>query len=151
MVRSKAYERIAWEDRFNRPSVSGLRAGLVGSIKIFDQLRRHLLSLDGVSESFAWHGDCWRWTIEYHTEHSPEPLAVIVPSPDDLQLAVPLERDFVRNLSTRRMKRSVKEGIGLAQDPFDTHWGIWSVSDTLIDDLGDLVELKLTHQVKQVG
>ncbi len=153
MVSPKTYERLAWEDRFNRPTVARLRTALTeDSPRLFDQLRRALLGIDGVSESFAWHGACWRWTIEYHTEHSEEPLALVVPSPEDLQLAVPLDRDFVRSLSMRRMKRGIKDGIGLAQDPFDTRWGVWSVqSESLLDDLSDLLELKLRHQAKQAG
>ncbi len=153
MVSPKVYDRIAWEDRFNRPTIAKLRAALdPESAGMFDMLRGHLLALDGATENFAWHGDCWRWTIEYHTKHSDEPLALVVPSPADLQLAVPLERDFVRSLSLRRMKRPVKDGIGLAQDPFDTRLGVWSLqSETLLDDLLDLIELKLRHQAKQAG
>ena len=50
------------------------------------------------------------------------------------------------------MKRPVKDGIGLAQDPFDTRLGVWSLqSETLLDDLVDLIELKLRHQAKQAG
>ncbi len=153
MVSPKTYERLAWEDRFNRPTVSRLRTALNrDSARLFDQLRRDLLGIDGVSETFAWHGACWRWTIEYHTEHSEEPLAVMVPSPTDLQLTVPLERDFVRSLPIRRMKRPLRDGVSLAQEPFDTRWGVWSLqSEGLLDDLVDLLELKLRHQGKKAG
>ena len=153
MVSPTSYERAAWEDRFNRPTVDELRTALSPEAsKLFNQLRSHLLAVDGVTEGFTWQGDCWRWTIEYYTEHSEEPLALLVPSPTDLQLAVPLEREFVRSLSMRRMKRSVREGIGLAQDPFDTRWGVWSVNSAgLLDDLVDLVELKLRHLARLAG
>jgi hypothetical protein len=153
MVSPKGYDRSAWEDRFNRPTIDGLR-GSLGAIekKLFDRLRRELLSLEDVTEGYGWHGDCWRWTVEFHTKHSEDPLAVIVPSPSDLQLAVPLERDFVRSLPQRRMKRSVRDGIGLAQDPFDTRWGVWSIqSGGLLEDLVDLVELKLSDLALRAG
>ena len=153
MVSPKGYERAAWEDRFNRPTVEQLRVPLsAAASKLFDRLRRDVRSLEGVTESFAWHGDCWRWTIEFHTEHSDEPLAVLVPAPLDLQLAVPLDREFVRSLPQRSMKRSVRDGIGLAQDPFDTRWGVWSVQSAgLLDDLVDLIELKLRHLARRAG
>jgi hypothetical protein len=153
MVSPKGYERVAWEDRFNRPTVERLKVPLgAAATKLFDRLRHDLRSLEGVTESFAWHGDCWRWTIEFHTQHSDDPLAVLIPSPLDLQLAVPLDRDFVRSLPQRRMKRSVRDGIGLAEDPFDTRWGVWSVqSGGLRDDLVDLIELKLRHLARQAG
>ncbi len=153
MVSPTGYERAAWEDRFNRPTIEALRASLSSAAaKLLTQLRRHLLALDGVTEGFSWHGDCWRWTIEYYTDHSDEPLALLVPSPTDLQLAMPLEREFVRSLSMRRMKRSVREGIGLAQDPFDTRWGVWSIqSEGLLEDLTDLIEHKLRDQARRAG
>lgn len=153
MVSPKVYERAAWEDRFNRPAIDRLRASLgAAAKKLFDKLRNDLLSLEGVSESFAWHGDCWRWTIEFRTKHSDEPLAVVVPSPADLQLAVPMDREFVESLPQRRMKRSVRDGIGLAQEPFDTRWGVWSIqSVSLREDLVDLVELKLRHLARRAG
>jgi len=153
MVSPTIYERAAWEDRFNRPTIEALRAALSpDATKIFNQLRRHLLAVDGVTEGFNWQGVCWRWTIEYYTEHSEEPLALLVPSPTDLQLAVPLDREFVRSLSMRRMKRSVREGIGLAQDPFDTRWGVWSIqTEGLIEDLVDLIERKLRDQARRAG
>ena len=153
MPGSKAYERIAWDDRFNRPTAGRLRAGLDGqSAKLFDLLRRHLLAFDGVTEGFAWRGDCWRWTIEYRTKLSEEPLAIVIPSPLDLQLAVPMDRKFARSLTSRRMKRAVRDGVDLAQDPFDTRWGVWSIhAEGLLDDVVDLIELKLRHEAKQVG
>jgi hypothetical protein len=148
-----AYERISWEDRFNRPTASRLRAGLDrSSTRLFDLLRRHLLELDGVTEDFAWRGDCWRWTIEYRTKLSKDPLAIVIPSPLDLQLAVPMERKFARSLTARRMKRAVRDGVDLAQEPFDTRWGVWSIqAEGLLDDVLELIELKLRHEAKQVG
>ena len=77
---------------------------------------------------------------------------MLVPSPADLQLAVPMEREFVQSLPQRRMTRSVRDGIGLAQDPFDTRWGVWSIqSGSVLDDLVDLIELKLQHQARRAG
>ena len=151
MLSPTGYERTAWEDRFNRPTIESLRAALEPeAAKLFDRLRRNLRSVEGATEGFAWHGACWRWTIEYHTEHSEEPLALLVPSPMDLQLAVPLEREFVRSLPQRRMTRFIRDGIGLAQDPFDTRWGIWSIQSTsLLEDLVDLIDLKLRHLGRQ--
>ena len=153
MATSSVYERRAWDDRFNRPTVETLKAGLhYKTARLLDLIRRHLLALDGVTEDFAWHGDCWRWTIEYRTKLSDDPLAVLVPSPNDLQLAVPLELEFLRSLSLRRMKRALRDGVDLAQEPFDTRWGVWSIqAGSLLDELVDLIELKLRHQAKRVG
>ncbi len=69
MVSPTIYERAAWEDRFNRPTIGALRAALSpDAAKLFNQLRRQLLAVDGVTEGFNWQGVCWRWTIEYYTD-----------------------------------------------------------------------------------
>jgi hypothetical protein len=153
MAGRRTYERDAWEDRFNRPTAGDLRAGLERKpAGLFDSLRSHLQEIEGVTEDFAWRGDCWRWTIEYRTKLSKEPLAIVIPSPQDLQLAVPMDRKFARSLAGRRMKRAVRDGVDLAQDPFDTHWGVWSIqAEGVLEDIVDLVELKLRHVARQVG
>lgn len=153
----------AWHDRFKVPTVQRLREALSPSTRsAFDNLLANLRDIDGVSESLAWHGECWRWTIEFHS-HSPGPgirmgrgmnqrdaLAVIVPNPADLQLAMPMSRDFAQSLPVKRMKSAVRDGLELAQEPFDSHWGVWSItSRSLIDDLQDLVELKLRHLARK--
>jgi hypothetical protein len=153
MAKPRAYERNAWDDRFNRPTVGALRGALPELARDhFDLIRSNLLAIEGASEDFAWQGDCWRWTIEYRTKHSKQPLAVLVPSPTDLQVAVPMDLEFIRSLPIRRMKRSVRDGIDLAQEPFDTRWGVWSIqSPGLIEDVVDLVEQMLQHQAQRVG
>ena len=152
MTASSGYTRPVWEDRFNRPALGELRGGLdATATKLFNTVHRHLTSLDGVGTSFAWHGESWRWTIEYRTRGAEDPLAVMVPSPENLQLAIPLKRDLARTISTRRMKRAVRDGLELAQDPFDTHWGVWSLQPGLIEDIVDLVELKRRHLGQQAG
>ncbi len=149
----RGYERSAWEDRFNRPTVELLRAGVRGQPRrLFDSLHRQLGDLDEVTVDLAWHGACWRWTIEYRTSLAEEPLAVLIPSPDNLQVAMPLDRDFVSSLPLGRMTRALRDGLNLAQEPFDTRWGIWSIGASgLVDDVMDLVERKLRHLARQVG
>jgi hypothetical protein len=153
MRERKTYDRIAWTDRFNRPNLETIRGALPANARtVFDSMRSYLGELDGVREEFAWHGDCWRWTLEYRTRLSPDPLAVIVPCPTDLQLAMPITREFFQSLPMKRLKRAIRDGLELAQEPFDSRWGIWSVQgSSLLDDLQDLVEMKLSHLAKRVG
>jgi hypothetical protein len=147
------YVRIPWEDRFNRPSLKHLRDGLPARARpIFDRCRKHLLGLEDVSETMSWRGESWKWTIEYLTKHTTEPLCLLVPSPQDLQLAVPLDREFVNSLSINRMKRAVRDGLELAREPFDTRWAIWSLqAGNLVDDLQVVVVSKLRHLSRAVG
>ncbi|MHC5023418.1 MAG: hypothetical protein ACYTGG_05840 [Planctomycetota bacterium] len=149
MAVSETYERIAWVDRFNRPTVEQLRAALEAEPRqLFDGARRRLVKIDGITESFAWHGDCWRWGIEYRTRLNDDPLALLIPDPGELQMAVPLTRPFVESLSRRQLKRSIREGLDLVREPFDTRWGVWPISNVaMVDDLLELIGHKREHLV----
>lgn len=152
-MRDSEYQRLAWTDRFRQPTLRELRLGLEPDARsLFDAMHKYLVQLDGVKERLAWYGDCWQWSIEYRTRLSDDPLAVIVPSPTDLQLALPLEREFANAVPVKRMKRAIRDGLELAREPFDTRWGVWSITAVnLIDDLQDLIELKLRHLAKRAG
>lgn len=141
------YEQLPWKDKFTEPTPQQLRRSLPESIlDLFDRTRRHIRKLDGVDETVAWYGHCWCWSIEYRTGRSGEPLAILIPSPHDLQLAMPLDRAFITTLPMKRMKRAIRDGLDLAQEPFDTRWGVWSIQqDSLVEDLTDLVDRKLKH------
>jgi len=146
MPRSTAtYQRPAWSDRYNRPSVEQLRQGLNGdACKLFDALRDRLRELNHVTETAAWYGECWRWTLEYRLPDRDDPLAVLIPSPDDLQLALPVDPGFTEALPARPLKRAVREGLELGLEPFDTRWGVWSISyPKLVEELAALVDIKL--------
>jgi hypothetical protein len=147
------YERLPWHDRFNKPTPQQLRRGLPSeTLALFDQARARLRKLDGVREELSWYGHCWRWAIEYFAHGDSEPLAVLIPSPEDLQIAMPLDRSFITSLPVNRLKRSVRDGLDLAQEPFDTNWGVWSINQGgMIDDLGDLLDRKLRHRQQLAG
>jgi hypothetical protein len=150
---SKSFDRPAWTDRFKAPSADVLRGGLDGNARQrFDALRKRLLELEGISEAVAWYGDCWHWSLEYRTRLAPEPLAIIIPSPEDLQLALPMDAEFARTLPMQRLKRAVRDGLELALEPYHSRWSIWSVNAiALIDDLQDVLEMKLKHLAKRAG
>ena len=56
MTADKGYKRSAWEDRFNRPTMDGLRGILTGEeAKLFNAIHKQVSSLEGVVTSFVWH------------------------------------------------------------------------------------------------
>lgn len=148
MTATETYERIAWDDRFNEPTIDQLRAALGSEARpLFDLARDRLRKLPDATEQFGWHGDCWRWAVEYRVKTRDEPVALLIPSPLDLQLAVPLDRAFVASLSRRQLKRTIRDGIDLVCEPFNTRWGSWPLSAaSMVDDLIGLIEQKLAHK-----
>src|SRR5690606_21673766 len=116
---------------------------------LFDRLRNHLLSIDGVSEQVSWHGPCWRWSVQYSLGDSSEPLALLIPSPEDFQLAVPFEREVADALAKHPFKRAIRDGLDMAREPFDSRWCVWSVQfANLLDDLTTLIDMKHRHVVE---
>ena len=53
-----------------------------------------------------------------------------------MQIASQLSHAFIDQLSTRRLKRFVRDGIELAMPPHETEWAIWSAhSATAVEDV----------------
>ena len=146
-------KRPSWTDYFNEPSCGILRKNLSDDpASYFDLARKKLSGLEGVTEKMTWFGDGWHWTVGYYTPHREEPLVVIIPDPLDLQLAMPLDRQFIESIPAKDVKKSLREGLELAQAPFDTRWGVWSLDNPgILTDFMDLVERKLQHLMKIAG
>lgn len=117
-----------WTDEFNTPTIEGLRDLVeLDAKKAFDKSRTKIMALgEDLSEGIYWYGDCWFWTISYTLPQLDEPFAILIPSPEDFQIASPLQGDFLDQLSTRRLKRFVRDGLELAMPPHRTNWAIWS-------------------------
>jgi hypothetical protein len=139
--------RIPWQDRFRRPTPEQLRKGLPRAHgRLFDLTRRRLREAGELVESVGWYGQSWRWAIEYRSTAHDEPVVVLIPCPDDLQMAMLLDPDFIDALPIKRMKRAVRDGLELARPPFDTRWGVWSISQSaVVEDLKDLLVRRLRH------
>ena len=111
------YQRIPWTDYFCEPSINQLKAELTeDASRLFGAIRPKLTGMEGVTEKLKWFGDGWHWTIGYFTRNREDPLAVLIPNPTDLQLAMNVDREFINRLSNDQIKKSLREGgspIGL--------------------------------------
>ncbi len=137
-------KRSPWQDEFNTPDVEELRMELpVPAAELFDAAREFFNGPAELKESVRWYGDCWFWTIAFFMDkedtEEDDPVALLVPAPDNLQVAAPLDRDFLEQLNTRRMKRAIRDGLDLASDPYSTEWGVWPL--TARNQLEDLISL----------
>ncbi|MFK7961120.1 MAG: hypothetical protein AB8G96_11410 [Phycisphaerales bacterium] len=142
----------AWQDRFNTPDVTTLRKGVdTEAAEAFDRIRTDLLRVEGAREVMAWYGQSWGWSIEYHVDAIDDgPLAVIIPAPEDVQMAMTIEPDFLAQLPLRRMKRAIRDGLDLASPPFDTNLAVWSLQPVhILDDLMDLIERRLKFEASR--
>ncbi len=120
----------------------------VPAAELFDIARDFLNERDGVVESLRWYGDCWFWAVVYFLEGEntteDDPVAIIVPAPDNLQIAAPLDQEFISQLNTRRMKRAIRDGLELASEPYSTQWAVWPVTArNMLDDVTILLTQRL--------
>jgi hypothetical protein len=142
-----------WADRFNTPTVDRLATGLPhATVSLFKHARRMLHESGLRCESVAWHGECWKWTVELRAIPSGDAMAILVPSPDNPQIALRVSGEFLATVPMRRLKKAVREGLDLAREPFDTNLAIWYLtSSALVHDLQDLVSRRVRHASRKTG
>lgn len=142
-------KRSSWKDEFNIPSVADLRGDLPAiAADLFDASRAGMLEFDALIEQPKWFGDCWFWTLAYFLQgeatKEDKPLALIIPATEDLQIAAPLDEEFLGSLNTRRMKRAVRDGLELSTPPYSTRWAIWSIpAPNMLEDVMQIVKQRL--------
>lgn len=131
-----------WTDEYNTPTVSGLRERILeDGVLAFDDFCERMSELGDITQEVMWFGDCWFWSIAFMCEHSDKPLAVVIPFEEDMQIASPLSHAFIDQLSTRRLKRFVRDGIELAMPPHETEWAVWSAHTKLaIEDIMPVIK-----------
>ena len=54
-----------------------------------------------------------------HTENI---VGLIVPSPTDLQIALPSDQAFVESLPVKMVRAKIRESLSLTLPPYETHW-----------------------------
>jgi hypothetical protein len=141
--------KCMWSDKFHAPTVTQLREGYQKPlIPVFDAARDFLLGLHGVSESVAWHGVPWRWTLVYRCaseDRAPvtRAFAYLIPDPNRLQVCVPLGREQVAALPMRRFKKNMRDSIVHARSVAGVSWPSWdAVTRPALDEVIDLLHRK---------
>lgn len=140
-----------WTDEFNTPTVEGLRKLVVSDAKkAFDKAISKMHALGEIREELRWYGDCWYWCVALMSEHMDDPLAILIPFPEDLQIATTLSHEFIDQLSTRRLKRFVRDGLELAMVPHQTNWAIWSIPTPMaVEDVMPVIKNKFKYYTQQ--
>ncbi|MCZ6834691.1 MAG: DUF3788 family protein [Planctomycetota bacterium] len=144
------YERMPWIDCFNQPSIKQLKSSLGDEPStLFDLVNSKLAKIEGVTPDLKWFGDGWHWTVSYFTGHGEDPLAILIPNPEDVQLAMPLDPEFLKLLPQDQIKKTVRDGLELATTPFDSNWAVWSLDSAgTVKEILDVIKLKLKFLIE---
>ena len=139
-----------WTDEFNTPSVDALRKlVLLDAKKAFDKAKTKILALENIEVKVKWYGECWFWTIAFYSDFMEDPLAIMIPAEENLQIASTLTHDFIDQLSTRRLKRFVRDGLELAMPPHRTTWAVWSIpTPAAVEDVMPVLKAKQKYYTK---
>jgi hypothetical protein len=88
----------------------------------------------------------WRWTLVYSAGPSaegPRTLGYLIPCPDRLQVCVPLKREHIDALPSKRLKKSIRDGVAFARVVAGVWWATWDVpSRTALDEVLDVAVRK---------
>ena len=133
-----------WTDEYNAPTYDDLRTLVQNDAKkAFDRATSKIMELGHVSTEIQWFGDCWFWSVTFLSDFLDKPLAIMIPAEENLQIASQLELDFIEQLSTRRLKRFVRDGLELAMPPHRTDWAVWSIpTPATFDDVLPVLKSK---------
>lgn len=138
--------RNPWEDRFQTPGLDDLLGALAKpQLQLIDQAREGLLALEGVTESIAWLGIPWRWTLAFNLEGTAaeKPWIYLVPQPAKPLLALPMSSEMVQALPMRRLPKFIRDVIVLSPKVAGVHWMQWELSGRgQVDELVGLARRK---------
>tara|TARA_B100000809_G_scaffold250535_1_gene283098 strand:+ start:586 stop:1038 length:453 start_codon:yes stop_codon:yes gene_type:complete len=139
-----------WTDEYNTPSITDLRKLVINDAKkAFDKAISKIQALGDIEIRPQWYGEAWFWTVAFYPKGSDTPLAIIVPSPEDIQIATQLTHEFIDQLSTRRLKRFVRDGLELAMRPHDTDWAYWLIPTAkAVEDVMPVLKSKYNFYYK---
>jgi hypothetical protein len=137
--------RIPWEDRFQTPRTEDLLSEFAKhQAHLIHQAREALNSMDGVTESIAWLGIPWRWTLAFGLDGvKDKPWAYLVPQPGKPILALPMTGEAVASLPMRKLPKFIRDVVTLSPKVGGVHWMQWELtSKTQLDELITLARKK---------
>ena len=163
-------QRKPWEDRFRVPTMSELRADLPNAPEAPKYWDRMVEFLDGLGcqSEVRWFGPTWRWCpawmapgLPAHTENI---VGLIVPSPTDLQIALPSDQAFVESLPVKMVRAKIRESLSLTLPPYETHWAwtslvyhldgktTWTIErNQVMEDFLELIRRRLKFLTEQTA
>jgi hypothetical protein len=145
MPSSKAPTRLAWEDRFTRPSLDELKGHYNKQLAgMFEAARSRLREFEGVEEQLTWMGLPWRWTLRYAIEGDPTDAWVyLVPDPLGVEVTIPLTMQMIDSMPTKRLKKHVRDGITFGKRVGEVTWASWQpATKGPLDEVLDVAKRK---------
>ena len=149
MAKQKTLEKqMPWEDRWAQPTLDQLLEPFreSGKAKLLETLIERFHGFEHVESHLTWHGDAWKWTLQFDLLDGRRPapvMAYMVFDPIQAVVCIPLEEDEILAMPVRRLNRYIRDGMRSAKIAVEQHWCQWSPSaNTEVDHLTDLFKRK---------
>lgn len=144
MPRKAPKPEDAWSDRFQAPEPETLETALQDSAHaLFMKARTRLDEFEDATCTIRWLGVPWRWSYVYALKGTSEVLAYLVPEPTKPQICVPMDYDALERVASRRLSRTIRDGIVFAANVGGTRWASWELqSENQLDEILSLVSAK---------
>ncbi len=129
----------AWHDQFTPGCPDRLTNEIDEQFApAFATIKKRLDGLDHLSCEVRWMGIPWRWSYVYHADEGD--IAYLVPDPQSPMLAMPIALEQLASVETKKLARSVREGIARARVVDETAWVEWELaSQAASNDVGKFV------------
>ncbi|MEQ8770693.1 MAG: hypothetical protein RIB60_09320 [Phycisphaerales bacterium] len=139
----------AWHDQFTTPDPDRLIGEIDPQhVPAHAALIKRLDGLDHLSEELRWMGVPWRWTIAYRD--GSRDVAFIIPDPGSPKLAIPIALDRIARLESKKLPRTVRDGLAKARVVGEVAWAEWEIaSQAAATDLGKFL-VKLERELAGV-
>lgn len=148
MIKPDVTPHDVWENRFEVPTMADLTKPYTKPLlEIFEIARKRLGAFEGVTKELSWQGPSWKWCLMYsHPADTTEAWAYLVPHPDFVVIAIPLEVDLAMSFPMRRLKKFVRDGLVTGQRTGETLWPWWAINNkTSLEDVLDIIKRKNRH------
>lgn len=140
--------RLPWTDRFTKPQVDELSAHYDSATgELFAHARRSVSEPEAVEERLEWQGLPWRWTLVFERQGDPtRALAYLVPDPQTPKISIPLTAEMIQLLPLKRMKKTIRDGIEMANSINSVVWACWDLgTENQLDEILDILSRKLSY------
>jgi hypothetical protein len=145
MSTSGTRTRSPWEDRFRTPTYEGLRdLNNKQLAAVFDAARARLVGVPEATESLAWLGIPWRWSMEYRCPLDPtRAWAVLILQPAKPTISIPLPVPVLARVPLTKLPRPIRDGLKAAIPIAGVLWPTWEcASKTQIEEIGQILDMK---------
>ena len=126
-------QRPVWLDRFEKPEVEALVAGLDEGAEAFEAMRSLLIEGYEARESVEWRGAPWRWAMAYAIGAEDAPVVVfLIPNPESPLISLPVPISIAARSVPRSAPKPFRDAFEGSKQVGKVLWTEWDLRPEVI-------------------